>query len=282
MPTYFGYQDESGDSFDGANAGYSFACLVTCPGSGNQIVKELSGYVKSWGGPYGNMRLAIYSADGSTKICEGTEEVEVSNVTVGWVGHSQVNITPNPATLVGGTDYYLVYSFDLNDTLQHFIGSGTTKYRGSEDHADGFPSSILFVGWSTFTDRSYNIRCGVDPAGTIHTVSCGDGIAIGEGASGGAAFSVSCVDGLKSGGGISGTGNFPASILEGFKTGDVAGAASEFLTSLSDGIRIGDSLFSYEGEGRGGAVATFTAKGKTFALKGNPRQFHFTARNRLN
>ena len=158
MATYFGQQNISGAE-DLGNVGISKWMSAVCPGSGNQIIKELSGWITSAGG--GNFRLAIYSADRSTKIAEGAEEIEATDGWA-WQGHlTQVSITPNPATLVGGTTYVIGESFDKNDPHTKCENKSSTYGYARADYTGGWPASL-----GDGTEEGawlWAMRCGVDP-----------------------------------------------------------------------------------------------------------------------
>jgi hypothetical protein len=172
MTTYFGLCDTSGnitgdnydDSTSTATAFWNYNETWTCPSSGNQTVKEISCYCRP--STSANIRLAIYSADGNTKICEGTAEVAITGGANSWQGHmTQASITPNPATLVGGTAYKLVAATDANINMRAKDGNPTYpgKYELT-DYTDGFPSSLP-TGTQDY--RCDAIRCGVDPAAGV-------------------------------------------------------------------------------------------------------------------
>jgi hypothetical protein len=162
MPTYFGANTTSWTSSgnDGAIAeGNNDASVhYTCPGSGNQVVSEISLYCDNVG-VSGNIRLAIYSADKSTLICQGTGAV-APGATTSWQGHlSAASITPNPAVLVGGTNYTIVYSADAGQVHHFYNGSGSF-YNSGADYTGGFPASISLPSNS---GGETSIRAGVDP-----------------------------------------------------------------------------------------------------------------------
>jgi len=172
MATYFGQCDSSGNPTGDTNetldlnwfgfSGKSF----TCPGSGNQTVKDLSAYVDvNSGSP--NIRLSIYDNAGN-KVCEGSAQVAVSGASYSWQGHlTQASITPNPVNLTGGAAYRMFIACDASQAglwAQSGGSSGDTDY-GSNDYTGGFPATIP-------GDTNYNVwpclRVGVDAeAGTI-------------------------------------------------------------------------------------------------------------------
>ncbi len=170
MPTYFGNTDTSGisDITMGTCVDWNGSQVFTCPGSGNQTIKELSAYVKKDTNG-GNMRMAVYSLDGSTKIVEGTAEVAVTDTNYGWVGHLiQSDMTPNPATLVGGTDYKIAITSDggsNNMLIGYKAGaSGVCVYRGY-DYTGGFPATLPDAPANDTSNIL--IRCGVDSEADI-------------------------------------------------------------------------------------------------------------------
>lgn len=159
MTTYFGLCDSAGNPTGAAsdNNGGSGVSVwnnisvktFTCSGTGAQTVTEISSDVHLSSGS-ANGRCAIYSNDGSTLIAQGAAAFALAGAADTWQGHvGQGNITPNPATLTGGTSYVLIASFSG--------GSGTTN----TDHADATANSLSFDG----TDRSTGYS-GALPAGT--------------------------------------------------------------------------------------------------------------------
>lgn len=165
MPTYF--PTLSGESTD-SDADYIYLkwrIPVVCPGSGNQIVKELSFHCyNAVAGAH--VRLALYDSTGSTKICEGTAEVSVGTGSLAWVGHTtQASMTPNPCTIVGGTSYIIAVSHDAVSGNSFYYGynspGGTQGYYIIEDDTGGMPAS---VSGGTADTQLIWVRCGVDPA----------------------------------------------------------------------------------------------------------------------
>lgn len=166
MPTYFGLCDSAGNPSysvtDNTGGSYYIWSLgteaeFTCPGSGNQVIKELSAMVHV-NSVSVNMRCAIYSADGSTLIAQGAAEVAVAGASDTWQGHlTQASITPNPATVVGGTKYILSCAFSRDAGTSHCNGNNVGKY-ASGDKTGGFtaplPAGSAGYHWPT--------RCGVD------------------------------------------------------------------------------------------------------------------------
>jgi hypothetical protein len=175
--TYFGLCDAAGDpteaaALTNASAGSVWICnnpsthSFVCPGTGNQTIKELSVMAhKDSGAPNG--RVAIYNSAGTTKICEGTAEFALAGTTDTWQGHlTQADMTPNPATLVGGTAYIIVVTFDATQVgTTHGDASNTSGVYGLSDYTGGFPASLSAAGQT----YCWPVRCGVEPpaAGTI-------------------------------------------------------------------------------------------------------------------
>ena len=160
MTTFFGLCDSAGNPTGAAsdnNGGGGVSVwnntavkTFTCPGSGSRTVTEISADVHLSAGT-ANIRCAIYSNDGSTLIAQGTAAVALAGAVDAWQGHlTQGTITPNPATLTGGTSYVLIASASG--------GSGTTN----TDHADSTANSLKFDN----TDRTAGYS-GALPAGTI-------------------------------------------------------------------------------------------------------------------
>src|SRR5260370_29470690 len=112
--TYFGLCDSAGNptgaaasNTGGAETDWNDSGTVwTCPGSGTQVVQEITADVKNVTNY--NIRLAIFNTAGTTKIAEGTAAVAVTGAADSWQGHiGQGNITPHPANLVVGTNYII-------------------------------------------------------------------------------------------------------------------------------------------------------------------------------
>lgn len=159
MTTYFGLCDSAGnptgsatDSSGGGSASLwnnTAVDVFTCPGSGSQTVNEITADINI-AASGANMRCAIYSSDGSTLIAQGAAAVAVSGTTDTWQGHiGQANITPNPATLTGGTAYILIVSNSAGGAV------GTT-------HGDVTANSAKF----DLIDRTGGYS-GALPAGTV-------------------------------------------------------------------------------------------------------------------
>ena len=168
MPTYFGNQTKT-DAYDWGsslavwNAGYT----CTCPGIGDQIIKELSVFAE---GTSCNIRCAIYSSDGTTKIAEGSGEVPLSTTPFAWYGHGPGlynALSPSAPVITGGQNYILCVSCD-GTTYAYGIDAGSSgafKY-STNDYTGGWPASLPSGG----NPGNYNfcIRCGVDAAaGTL-------------------------------------------------------------------------------------------------------------------
>jgi hypothetical protein len=159
LATYFGNEDITG-SEDYGNSGVTKWISAVCPGSGNQTIKELSGYFSVAGG---NIRVAIYSDDRNTKIAEGVGEVAVA-ASYAWQGHlTQASISPNPATLVGGVTYTITASQDDNSTYTACAtGNFTYGFKSGVDYTGGFPAT-LFAD-TEMSHFEWCMRCGVDAA----------------------------------------------------------------------------------------------------------------------
>lgn len=161
MTTYFGLDPTGSSDNSGGNASiWNISLVLTCPGVGDQEIQELSAYVDNNGAGTPHIRVAIYSADGATRIAQGAAEVTAPGVRA-WTGHlTPADITPNPATLVGGTSYVLVVTMDGDVGSEK--STGTDGNYDLVDYTGGFPATwtIGVAGGS-----SWCVRCGVDPAG---------------------------------------------------------------------------------------------------------------------
>lgn len=179
--TYFGYTDESGSGWDSGDSGYTIwngNLVFTCPGTGLQNVEEISCYLRLDSGS-GNVRLAVYSLDGATKICEGSSEVAVVGAG-SWQGHIGAgNITPNPAQLTGGTSYKIAFTLDSNTVGPKYATGATAGdfiYKTVSDYTGGFPAAL--PGSPSEFSVYFSLRCGVEPAGTAFTREISDSLAI--------------------------------------------------------------------------------------------------------
>lgn len=159
MTTYFGLCDSAGNPTGSAtdSSGGSAASLwnntavdvFTCPGSGSQTVNEITADINI-ASSGANVRCAIYDSTGATLIAQGSAAIAISGTVDSWQGHiGQANITPNPATLTGGTSYILIVSNSAGGAV------GTT-------HGDVTTNSAKF----DLTDRTGGYS-GALPAGTI-------------------------------------------------------------------------------------------------------------------
>lgn len=160
--TYFG-NTGTDDDYWGVSAQRAYFGIFTCPGSGNQIVKELSAYL--YYGTAANVRLAIYNSAGNSLICQGTAKVNCAEASKTWQGHmTQESITPNPATLTGGTDYILIFNIDATHNCRSDTDAGQTLQSPADPdltyYDDGFPASIPIGDYLDYYDLC--IRCGVE------------------------------------------------------------------------------------------------------------------------
>lgn len=155
--SYYGYQGVGGT--DNPLGGYevhnsNYAITVTTGGT----VVELSGYFKTTGAA-GNVRLALYNVEGTSKICEGSAEVSVTSGTYSWVGHTAGGLTGS-CTVSSATNYTIsATSDDVAVNLEYISGktSGDFGYR-AEDYTGGFPVSVAS---GTASSAWFKMRVGV-------------------------------------------------------------------------------------------------------------------------
>jgi hypothetical protein len=166
MPTYFGSLTQSGNAATEASiteGNYTSLLAYTCPGSGNQVVSEISLWCDNAGNTQtGKVRLAIYDSGRTTLIAQGTAAVTVVSTT-SWQGHlSAASITPNPAVLVGGTNYTIVYSVDFGGLTNYYNSNAPNagSHYETNDYTGGFPASITL---GSDSGAITSIRAGVDP-----------------------------------------------------------------------------------------------------------------------
>lgn len=169
---YFGETDTSGIAnaypdarfYANKHSQYPF----TCPGSGNQTVKELSIYARdAYGATDKRALIGVYSgADlgSAAKICEGSSPVDITGASYGWKGHlAQADITPNPTTLTGGVNYCLAFGMsDEQNWMEVAAHTGTSGdyYYENTDYIGGLPATLAAMSANLAT--KYLIRCGVE------------------------------------------------------------------------------------------------------------------------
>lgn len=173
MPTtYFGLCDSAGNPTGSAtdSTGGGAASLwnntavdaFTCPGSGSQTVNEITADINISTGAV-NMRCAIYSSDGLTLIAQGAAAVAISGAADSWQGHiGQANITPNPATLTGGTSYILVVTVSAGGGTTHADATANSAKFDLVDRTGGFPASLPA---GTVGSPAWPVRVGVVATG---------------------------------------------------------------------------------------------------------------------
>jgi hypothetical protein len=161
LTTYFGNQISEYE--DSSYYGYLewFFNTIACPGSGSQIVKELS--MLSYGDGATALRMGLYDSGGNL-ICQGSGPFYPTGDSLTWQGHlTQSNITPNPCTLTGGAQYNLAFSNTSYGDFHYSysLPGGNQRYSCSGDYTGGMPDSLPSGTASANFDC---MRCGVDPA----------------------------------------------------------------------------------------------------------------------
>lgn len=168
--TYFG-KNENGSNAQSPN-GYTYSndnsnIVYTCPGSGNQEVKEIGARIYNLS--TGNIRLAIYDAS-LNFVCQGSAEIAVGPLVSGgtaWVSHTSFvdqggsPMTPN---LAGGTAYIIALTADSSsvDCWFDVVTDGYMKTEsGTGEATGGYPASLDQGGNDT---HSWCMRVGVEPA----------------------------------------------------------------------------------------------------------------------
>ncbi len=145
--TYFGLCDAAGNptgaaaaNTGGAETDWNSNQVYTCPGSGTQVIQEISADVKNVTNY--NIRLAVYNVSGTTLIAQGTAAVAVVGASDSWQGHLvAANITPNPANLTGGTNYIIAITSSGDTQTNHAVTGGTDKFDAT-DNTGGFPANL--------------------------------------------------------------------------------------------------------------------------------------------
>jgi hypothetical protein len=170
--TYFGQCYENGivignaDDITGGYTQFSYsgAKTYTCPGTGNQILRELGVYIKNGeGNPL--VRVGIYYENG-TLLAQGTQSNPVMHDQYSWVTHDRYYL-PENVILVGGQNYkFAMYNgyYSAGTTIMRYQtggSSGDVKYITSPtDYSGGLPTTLPsgddWSGWWCF-------RAGVEP-----------------------------------------------------------------------------------------------------------------------
>ena len=168
MATYCGLNDSSPDLVDYWTSGptlYWRSGGYTCPGSGTQVVQELSAYCRLNSGS-AHIRLGVYNTSG-TLLGYGTSEVAVSS-SLGWQGHMSESavqaVGGGSLQLTGGVNYILAV---CDDQASIYVYYGMNNVASAvnlklTDYTGGLPSSLPSP--DATVDNEYCIRCGVDPA----------------------------------------------------------------------------------------------------------------------
>lgn len=117
----------------------------TCPGSGNKNIQSLLIYCDQHLGA-SNIRIGVYSSDGSTLIAEGTAAVAITT-TPSWQGHAtQADVKAaggsSPGVLVGGTSYKLAWTCSVVPDAYVQSGVSGSLYCTNTDYTGGMPSAL--------------------------------------------------------------------------------------------------------------------------------------------
>lgn len=170
--TYFGYNTQGASNVNINNTTTWMGTFTgggtddTCPGTGNQDIKNLAAYVRYYSGGSGSFRLAVYRASDSALVCHGTNPVSFPSGWA-WTGHDPAtDITwVIGTTLVGGTKYKLAITASGTNIIVAVDGGKTSGDFASESGlhyvSNPFPSTIPSL---TNNTNWFSIRCGVDAA----------------------------------------------------------------------------------------------------------------------
>jgi len=162
MPTYFGENVEDTSPIYCTGKMSWRAAAFSCPGSGDQDVKELSVYAKTLGGNC-DVRLGLYSS--GTLICE-SPTITFSGTSLAWRSATADFSWPTAVKkLTGGSSYVLAFATNTGgDGFQIGYHGGTwgDEKNVTTDYSAGMPSSLP-TGSSG--SPHHDVRCGVDTAG---------------------------------------------------------------------------------------------------------------------
>lgn len=140
---YFGNNVLGGTQLAGV---FTITRPYVCPGTGPQTVTSLEIYASGVG--TGAVRMGIYDSAGTTLICQGTAAV-TTVAGPSFQGHlGQVNITPNPTTLTGGTTYLLSITQNATGNMRYSTGTSLTEYN-TTDFTAGMPATATRTTAST-------------------------------------------------------------------------------------------------------------------------------------
>lgn len=171
--TYFGNCDSSGNPTsndgnwnpDGFNADWMPWTneAKTCPGSGDQTIRQISVYGFDAATPGATVRLGVYNTSNELVADCGTASLTATSAAWTSVGDGS---TSNLGTLTGGTDYYLACAFSgaagSYAVICYTTGSGTEgKYVPTTDYGAGLPATLPS---SSSEAKKWIIRVGVEAA----------------------------------------------------------------------------------------------------------------------
>ena len=173
---YFGVCNSDGTAVTTDGNESDTACInynddsVTCPGSGNKNIQDLS--VRCYPTGSCNIRLGVYSSDGSTLIAEGTGEVALSGIAYAWFGHMSQSAVKaaggsSPGVIVGGTSYRLCWTQDgVREAAYQDGYEGMHSQYIAGDYTAGMPANTEMCTdiWNT---GRHHIRCGVSSGGIV-------------------------------------------------------------------------------------------------------------------
>ncbi len=170
MSTYFGECDAAGNPSGNIGSDtnqytlWNNNVIYTAPLSGNLNVDDIS-FFCNYGTGFPIIRCAVYSADGTVLMAQGTTPVAVLTTADEWKGH----LIPADITqyfyLVGGTNYRIIGSTGVG-TIKFFYNSGSSddnEYNATDYATGGFPTPA--PTGSVAGPARFLMRCGVSTVG---------------------------------------------------------------------------------------------------------------------
>ncbi|MCE5334106.1 MAG: hypothetical protein LLG06_05910 [Desulfobacteraceae bacterium] len=175
--------------------------------------------------------------------CAGSSPLDTINSGIGSsTAPSSGSVTPNgsdllvgsmtfegsAATITSDSDYTEIYAYG---NASPYLGTEYRLNRSSADAAD----------WTLqYTRQWVAVIAAFKPSGTVHTVSCSDGMKGGETNSTACTFAGAVSDGLSGGESLAPSCSYPVSGADGFNLSDLVSVSLSIALTASDGAQLAD------------------------------------------
>jgi hypothetical protein len=165
MTEYFGQQTYPQTDSGPAQQAVWNQNNYSCPGSGNQIVEEISVRINTYSS--GQIRVGVYGASNNALVVEGTAAVTPGGT--GWQGHMNNATCKNaggssPGVLIGGQSYKLGYAQSSSSLAGGSNTNGSIWY-ASGNYMTGMPATINTGNTAASVHAA--LRCGVNPQSVL-------------------------------------------------------------------------------------------------------------------